>query len=893
MHDSNSAGGDPLNDHELIALRVTEARKAHERGWALTPLRGKKPIHKDWTKAPRPTLAQVEAWAREGNIGLRTGQASGVVVVDDDTLDGSGAAALNLPVTPTVRTGSGKRHYYFKAPAESIKNSAGKLAGHVDVRGDGGQVVYPRSIHPETGKPYEWAPGLSPDDVPLAEFPREIVERLASKRSKKATPHNALLTDEQIERLRAYATGGLEKAAERIAATPEGSRNDRLNREAFTFGGFVAAGLVAREEVVRALAEAAVRAGLSDDEASKTIEGGIAAGEANPIDPHDLLRRLESRPQSAAGAGVRPVIWIRGGELPRMVDEAEEALLDDRGAQVFQFGNCLARLVRTTDPTVAPGVVRPIGSLAIRPIDVTYLVERLTRAATFQKQVGNNVVQVDCPTKVANTYLSREGCWRVLLLTGVIEAPTLRPDGSILDLPGYDDATGLFFDPGATAFPAVPASPSRDDAKAALAKLKFLIKDFPFVARSDHSAALSAMLTVTVRRSLRTAPAFPFGAPKMSSGKSLLADCVAMVATGRPCAVMTQGKDDDENRKRMLALLLDGESVPCIDNIDRPFGDASMCAVLTQTRFRDRLLGASKMAVAPTNVTWFLTGNNLILAGDISTRVVPCDLDPRCERPEEREFDVDLHEYIPAHRGELVVAALTVLRAFQVAGCPKQKSLSRFGRFEMWSTWIRSALVWLDEVDPCEGRGRIEESDPVREILGNVLASWHEVIGSKFVTTAEAIQEAQAAKAGGSSGFLDALIAAAPGKGDLPDARKLGHWIKRFLNRIEVGRRLERGNERQHVASWRVVAVVDERSRKPANNATADAGSKGDGGSKESKGLFTSTSENLRAPQSPEPPPEDATRAELTGENPPIPQNPSSNGDCPGKDAPADGEVEL
>jgi hypothetical protein len=893
VHDASNPGGSAPPDSGPNEFRVSEIRKGHARGWDFIPIKGKVPKLKEWSKRPRADLAMCETWARDGNIGLRTGQISGVVVIDDDTPDGAGAAALKLPVTPTVITGSGKRHYYFKAPAEPIKNSAGKLADHLDVRGEGGQVVFPGSIHPDTNQPYTWAPSLSPDDVPLAELPQEIVGRLAPKRSKRTTPHSAPLTNEQVDRLRAYTTEGLEKAAERIAATPEGSRNDKLNREAFTFGGFIAAGLQLRDAVVSALSEAASRAGLPIDEASKTIEGGIAAGEASPIDAHDVLHHLESRSRSAAGPGIRPVIEIWGGELPRMVDEAEDALLNDGGAKVFQFGNCLARLVRTTDPTIAPGVVRPIGSLAIRPIDVTYLVERLTRAATFQKQVKNRVIQVDCPTKVAKTYLSREGCWRVLLLTGVIEAPTLRPDGSILDQPGYDDATGLFFDPGTTEFPVVPASPSRDDAKAALAKLKILIKDFPFVARSDHSAALSAMLTVTVRRSLRTAPAFAFGAPKMSSGKSLLADCVAMVATGRPCAVMTQGKDDDENRKRMLALLLDGESVPCIDNIDRPFGDASMCAVLTQTRFRDRLLGASKMAVAPTNVTWLLTGNNLILAGDISTRVVPCDLDPRCERPEEREFDVDLHEYIPAHRADLVVAALTVLRAFQAAGCPKQKRLSRFGRFEMWSTWIRSALVWLDEVDPCEGRGRIEESDPVREILGNVLASWHEVIGERFVTTAEAIQEALAARGGGNGGFLDALIAAAPGKGDQPDARKLGHWIKRFLNRIEVGLRLERGGERQHVASWRVAAAVDERTKKLASGAAMDTGSAGEGGSGGSGGLVASTSEILGTPPPSVPSTEDATRAELRGENPPIPQNPSSNGDCPGDGALADDVIEL
>jgi len=98
-------------------------------------------------------------------------------------------------------------------------------------------------------------------------------------------------------------------------------------------------------------------------------------------------------------------------------------------------------------------------------------------------------------------------------------------------------------------------------------------------------AAIAAVLTACTRPTLKTAPLFSIRAPTMASGKSLLADAVAMIATGRSAAVMPQGRDEDEDRKRMLALLRQGVRVAVIDNIERDFGSASLCSVLTLERW--------------------------------------------------------------------------------------------------------------------------------------------------------------------------------------------------------------------------------------------------------------------------------------------------------------------
>ncbi len=136
------------------------------------------------------------------NVGLITGEASGVVILDEDKANA--VAGLNLPDTVTAITGSGGHHYYFANPG-GISNSTKRLSDGIDVRADGGQVVFPGSIHPGTGKRYRWAPGKSPFEIGLAELPVEIVEQLRAQRpSASRGVTGTVHSPEAVERCRAY-----------------------------------------------------------------------------------------------------------------------------------------------------------------------------------------------------------------------------------------------------------------------------------------------------------------------------------------------------------------------------------------------------------------------------------------------------------------------------------------------------------------------------------------------------------------------------------------------------------------------------------------------------------------------------------------------------------------
>jgi hypothetical protein len=263
---------------------------------------------------------------------------------------------------------------------------------------------------------------------------------------------------------------------------------------------------------------------------------------------------------------------------------------------------------------------------------------------------------------------------------------------------------------------------------------------------------------------------------------------------------------------------MEGQAVNVIDNVERPLKSDALCSVLTEPLFTDRLLGFSKTATAPTNALFVTTGNNITIVGDLTSRTVACTLDPMCERPEERRFRLDLHEWVPAHRGELVAAALTVVRAYLAAGEPEKGRLPNFARFEDWCRFVREPLVWLGMADPCLTRRSIEERDPVREKLTALLVAWHGAFGERDQTVAEAIAYAEAADVTEAvkkrQALCEAIAAVADDRGKINRSR-LGNFIAAHAGRIEGDMRFDRAGTRQGAVLWSVSFVSFVRRSEP------------------------------------------------------------------------------
>ncbi len=491
-------------------------------------------------------------------------------------------------------------------------------------------------------------------------------------------------------------------------------------------------------------------------------------------------------------------IRVIPGELPRVVNEAEQALIS-LGEELYERGGMLMRPVRST-------IINRDGKSEgwqLIPVATPYLVETLCRAAQFVRMDGRGNAAaiwkpVDAPDKVANALLSRRGKWKLPVLMGIVQTPFLRVDGSLCETPGYDPESKLLFKAEGS-FPPIPQTPTRDDALAALGRLDNLIDTFPFISLADRSVVLAAMLTNLDRRSMGSAPLFAFNSPVAGTGKSKLVDLCSILATGRPMSVISQGEHDDELVKGLSAALLAATLAISIDNCERELRGDFLCQVLTQSKLSIRILGLSRIVETPMNAMVFATGNNLSFSGDIIRRTLMCSMDAGCERPELRTFGTDIIKEATERRGELVHAALTVLRAWHVSG--ERINLQAFGSFEDWSFRVREPLVWLDRTDPCETLAEIRETDPLRAELIAVIEQWKlHLVPDQAYTVQTVIGRALI-----DQDFNNALRAVAmANSGGSVDPTKLGRWLNRVKDKPIHGLKLAKAGNTHGYPTWRL-----------------------------------------------------------------------------------------
>lgn len=515
-------------------------------------------------------------------------------------------------------------------------------------------------------------------------------------------------------------------------------------------------------------------------------------------------------PAEAHGDGDdrRPSIVI-STEEHAVIDQAVAALAAE--PNVFQRGNALVTVLR--DPSRAQAKIhRPKGSPRIAPLPNARLRELMTKTAAWKKLRPDrdgrfDLVNAHPPDWAVNGVAARGGWSQIRPIEAIVEAPVLRADGTILSAPGWDEATELLYEPNA-AFPEVPARPAREDARHAVDRLLELVVDFPFAGDNHRAAWLAALLTPLARFAIDgRCPLFLFDANTPGTGKSKLADIVGTICTGREMPRTAFPDSDDEMRKRITATALAGDRLMLIDNIATTFGGSAIDTALTAAAWKDRKLGASEMTPdLPLFTVWYATGNNVGLKGDVIRRVVPCRLETRDERPEERtDFVIrgDLLRHVRKNRPALVAAALTLLRAHALAGRPAE-GLAPFGSFEAWSEVIRSAVFWATGLDPCATRAELRANDPETIARAALLEGWAELPGSdRGLTVAEALRLVKADPDGRLTKLRDCLMEWSRND-DLPSAKAVGQRLKMIRGRVCNGRYIH-STEFQGTQVWKVV----------------------------------------------------------------------------------------
>lgn len=776
-------------------------------GWEpiVLPAREKAPKGKWGNLVERSDEDLRRAYSGVSNIGIALGSRSnGLLDIDFDWPEAAHIANLVLAHLPSFgRKGSPNSHRFakgrlgkntrFQIPAAAQNLFDTDKATVLELRGDGLQTMVPPSVHPN-GELLRWN-----DD------PRHIPEA----------------DGKELER---YA-GCVAFLAIVLNRYPRGSGN--------------------RDNICLALTGTLIRAGFTDDEIDSWVKHvaslsgdeeadkrGKSAASRAKFDAGEetwglpaLCEFLGIEPMEKTlrkwiglgddGDGVDPnAIVVRPGELPQAVDRAEQALIDN-GVEIFQRFESLVRVARIMTSAESEGIKRETGSLVLQTVTSPWLREQFARHARWAKKQKKKFVPVDPPTDAATAYLARVGNWNLRFLKGVIQAPTLRPDGSVLQDKGYDADTGLLYDPGRTEFERVPDHPTQEEARVALDLLKEPFREFRFDGEPHRSVALAAVMTALVRRMFPSAPLFAVDAPTAGSGKSLLSEIVCIIATGHKPAMMSQGKSDEENEKRLSSVLMAGDPVIVIDNCDRPIEGDFLCTMLNQEKVRPRILGQSEVRNVPTGSLVIATGNNLELAGDVTRRTLFCRIDTGQERPDQIEYSFDAIAETVEMRPRLVVAALTVLRAYIAQGKPMP--LKKIGSFERWGL-IREALVWLEQPDPALTRELVMADDPHKAVLVDFLRLWRDVFGSMKKSLSEVAHMAQEEGHGGAQAIIGELIANTNGR--VFNTRSAGKFLRKHVGRIAGGMMLKAETDSSGIKHYRVLEVGQRKEEPESTDDT-------------------------------------------------------------------------
>jgi hypothetical protein len=198
-----------------------------------------------------------------------------------------------------------------------------------------------------------------------------------------------------------------------------------------------------------------------------------------------------------------------------------------------------------------------------------------------------------------------------------------------------------------------------------------------------------------------------------------MVDAIATILTGVGASVMTEGRDDDEWRKRLTAKLRQMPTLVLIDNLRHTLDSGALAAVLTAPFWEDRILGISEMARLPIRCLWIATGNNPECSNEMARRLVRIRMDAGVDQPwRGRTFrHPDLMGWVRANRGRLVAACLTLCRAWIAAGRPR--GVRSIGGFEAWAQVMGGVL---DVAGVAGFLGNLDEMLAAADAEG---AMWH------------------------------------------------------------------------------------------------------------------------------------------------------------------------
>jgi hypothetical protein len=440
---------------------------------------------------------------------------------------------------------------------------------------------------------------------------------------------------------------------------------------------------------------------------------------------------------------------------------------------------------------------------------------------------GFEEVEVSPSGAELTAVLARRSWPGLPVLHRIISTPVLRPDGTLLQTPGYDLATGFFLADSGHLDP-IPDKPTADQVAESLEfLLDVFLADFPWRTPADRANYLGLLITPLIRPFTRALS--PFGMIEASmpgSGKTILAGCVGLMVGQR---VLTWTDSEEELRKAITTVLADSVGVVVFDNLaeGEVVESAVLARLVTERQWSDRKLGTNTAANFVNDRLWLATGNNLRTGGDMASRTVWVRLDPNCPRPEARTgFSIpNLDSWIldPANRAKVLRHLLVLILDWTAHGAPMSRGVPQMRQFTRWAQYLGGFLEhhgvtgFLDNAET--GRGLDEDAGEWRSFL----LTWHEIHGDQELTAQQVRSSAEPEF--GPDPWAGTFPTTAAGK--LLSAKSLGHrlrgqndrWRNDVVLRSAVDTHLNRNVYRVERAPTGPTSLEKppKETRKPAN----------------------------------------------------------------------------
>lgn len=431
----------------------------------------------------------------------------------------------------------------------------------------------------------------------------------------------------------------------------------------------------------------------------------------------------------------------------------------------------------------------PVAATEIGPAELAALLASATYTYTTRLAKDSQEIEEEVTPKseLLRAILAPRK-WNVSPFRGIAGAPLLRPDGTLLQDPGYDKQTGLYLASKIPLDP-VPARPTRKQVEQARSFIldRFLC-DFPWIDEADRANYVGVLVTPILRKFTRAlSPFIVYTATMPSSGKSILTGGPGMLYGQRVFTWPEGDASDTDLKKSITSVFGDPVGTVIFDNLAEGTVIKSpiLARLITGQTWDERLLGGNIIGSYANDRLWCATGNNLQLGGDMASRTVMIRLDPDMPRPEERPpsaFTIpNLDQWImePANQRKVLWHLLVLVLDWTGSGHPEAAAMA-MRQFTPWARHIGGFLDhhgikgFLANVDSVRG------SDDDAAIWGAFLARWHERHPDDWLTAHELRLDADVPP-GGIDQWDGQFIM--DGRGKIPNEISLGKKLAGQLGR--------------------------------------------------------------------------------------------------------------